>query len=129
LLLELCTYVARGHHDEEREPAWLAKVDGAIQSGFRGGVDIGSLASMAGVHPSHLCRAFRRYRGRTIGDHVIDLRVQSVCRRLVDGEHSLTEAALEAGFTDQSHMSRSFKRLIGESPGAYRRRLRTGALT
>jgi AraC-like DNA-binding protein len=37
--------------------------------------------------------------------------------------------ALEAGFTDQSHMNRIFKRLIGESPGSYRRRLRDGALT
>jgi AraC-like DNA-binding protein len=37
--------------------------------------------------------------------------------------------ALEAGFTDQSHMNRTFKRLIGESPGEYSRRLRDGALS
>jgi AraC family transcriptional regulator len=129
LLYELCTYVARDNHEEEREPAWLAAVDVAVQSGFREGLEIGQLASAVNVHPSHLCRAFRRFRGQTIGDHVIGLRLQAVCRRLLDASTSLSEVALEAGFTDQSHMNRTFKRLIGESPGAYRRRLRDGALS
>jgi AraC family transcriptional regulator len=129
LLFELCTHVARGNHDEDREPAWLAAVDAAVLAGFREGLEIRELAAAVNVHPSHLCRAFRRYRGQTVGDHVIALRLQAVCRRLLDASSSLSEAALEAGFTDQSHMNRIFKRLIGESPGSYRRRLRDGALS
>jgi AraC family transcriptional regulator len=129
LLFELCTHVARESHDDDREPAWLSAVDVALQSSFREGVEIRDLASTVNVHPSHLCRAFRRFRGQTIGDHVIGLRLQAVCRRLLDTSASLSEVALEAGFTDQSHMNRTFKRLIGESPGAYRRRLRDGALS
>jgi AraC family transcriptional regulator len=129
LLFELCTHVARESRDDDREPAWLSAVDVALQSSFREGIEIRALASAANVHPSHLCRAFRRFRGQTIGDHVIGLRLQAVCRRLLDTSATLSEVALEAGFTDQSHMNRTFKRLIGESPGAYRRRLRDGALS
>ncbi|HKW45664.1 MAG TPA: helix-turn-helix transcriptional regulator, partial [Candidatus Eremiobacteraceae bacterium] len=129
LLFELCTHVARGSHDEEREPARLEGVDAALLSGFRDKLEIREIASAVNVHPSHLCRAFRRHRGQTIGDQVIGLRLQAVCRRLLDTSSSLSDIALDAGFTDQSHMNRTFKRLIGESPGAYRRRLRDGALS
>jgi AraC-like DNA-binding protein len=57
------------------------------------------------------------------------LRLQAVCRKLADASVSLSDVASEAGFADQSHMNRTFKRMIGESPGAYRRRLRDGALS
>jgi AraC family transcriptional regulator len=72
------------------------------------------------VNPAHLCRTFRRYRRRTIGDYVIGLRVQFVCRKLLETRDSLTEIAVEAGFADQSHMTRIFKRVTGVPPGAYR---------
>jgi AraC-like DNA-binding protein len=73
------------------------------------------------VDPAHLCRAFRRFRRRTIGDYVTGLRVQFVCRKLAETHEPLSDIAAQSGFTDQSHMTRVFKRITGVTPGSYRR--------
>jgi AraC-like DNA-binding protein len=79
-----------------------------------------AIAHEMSVNPSHLCRTFRRFRRRTIGDYVMGLRVQFVCRKLTETGDALTDIAEEAGFTDQSHMTRVFKRITGDTPGSYR---------
>lgn len=124
LLLELCSYAAQAGDEESREPAWIASVEQELQSCFQAHPVIAQLASGAGVHPAHLCKSFRRFRGRSLGDYIRGLRVQFVCRRLAESEDSLGDIAAEAGFTDQSHMTRTFKRLTGYSPGAYRQQMR-----
>ncbi|MBV9737857.1 MAG: helix-turn-helix transcriptional regulator [Candidatus Eremiobacteraeota bacterium] len=126
LLYELCAHVARVHDGDDREPPWLPTVDERIRSEFAQGFELRDLAANVGVNPSHLCRTFRRFRGRTVGDYVLGLRMQLVCRRLVESRSPLSDIAAEAGFTDQSHLTHVFKAFIGQSPGAYRRRLREG---
>lgn len=79
-----------------------------------------ALASLAGVHPTHLCRAFRRFRGQTISEAIVRARVQYVARRLAEPGASLAAIADEAGFTDQSHMTRVFERMTGSPPGEHR---------
>jgi AraC family transcriptional regulator len=123
LLLELCSYAARTSEDDPSEPEWLAGVDSLLQSHFCAHPRISEIADDAGVHPAHLCKAFRRFRGRSLGDYIRGLRVQLVCRRLIESADSLSDIAFEAGFADQSHMTRMFKRLTGYSPGEYRQRL------
>ncbi|HEY8312989.1 MAG TPA: AraC family transcriptional regulator [Candidatus Baltobacteraceae bacterium] len=126
LVFELCGHVVRAGEVDEGEPHWLEAVDRALQAAFAERLDLRELASEAGVDPSHLCRVFRRFRGRSVGDYLVGMRMQRVCRRLVEGSATLSEIALETGFTDQSHLNHAFKRFIGESPGAYRRRLQAG---
>ena len=120
LVYELCGHVVKRSSDEFREPAWLSVADAAVCERFRQPFDLAALASQAGVHPTHLCRAFRRFRGHTISDAIIGARVQYVARRLTDSEEPLADIAIEAGFTDQSHMSRIFKRITGYAPGEHR---------
>lgn len=124
LLYELCAHLAKRSPEELHEPAWLPGIDAVIHERFRGPLDLIAVASSAGVHPSHLCRAFRRFRGRTISDAMLGMRVQHVCRRLMESEESLASIAVESGFTDQSHMTRIFKRVTGYAPGEHRRRER-----
>ncbi len=123
LLYELCAAVAICR------PSRLAsrrgsRVSSAVQRGFTTGVSLSAMADDVGVHPSHLCRAFHRFRGRSIGDYVVGLRMQLACRRVVETDWPLADVAAEAGFSDQSHMTRTFKRLLGIAPGAYRRTVR-----
>jgi AraC family transcriptional regulator len=68
-----------------------------------------------------LARTFRRQRGESVGDCVRRLRVESARRLLEDGRQPLSEVALAAGFADQSHFTRVFRRLTGMTPGEYRR--------
>jgi AraC family transcriptional regulator len=121
LVYELCAHVAKRGAEDLHEPVWLAQADLAVREGFRQPLELSRLAASIGVHPTHLCRAFRRFRGYTISDAMIGARVQHVARRLAGSDEPLAEIALEAGFTDQSHMTRTFKRVTGAPPGGHRR--------
>jgi AraC family transcriptional regulator len=73
----------------------------------------------------HLARAFRRHYGCTPGDYVRKLRVESACRRLATSDAPLIEVALSAGFSDQSHFRRAFRRQVRMMPGEFRRNFRS----
>jgi AraC family transcriptional regulator len=101
-------------------PPWLRLVDEFIRAHFRERIDIADLAAAAGVHPSHLAHAVRRHLGQSLGEYVRRLRVIWAAEQLVASGRSLSEIAIAAGFCDQSHFSREFKRRIGTSPASYR---------
>jgi AraC family transcriptional regulator len=124
LVYELCAHVAKRPGDEAHEPPWLPIADAAVRERFDEPLELVSLAATIGVHPTHLCRTFRRFRGHTVSDAMTGARVQYVARRLIESDAPLAEIAAEAGFTDQSHMTRVFKRVTGCPPGDHRRRER-----
>lgn len=101
-------------------PAWLRRVRDRLHATPLHGHGLAELALEAGVHPSHLARAFRRWQGRSIGDYVRRLRVDAALAMLAAGGASLSEIALEHGFADQAHFSRVVKRLTGSTPRAYK---------
>ena len=105
-------------------PAWLSNVLDFIHAHFRDDFDYDALVRVAGVHPTHLARTFGRHVGCTATTYVRRLRVDWVRERL-RGETPLAALALEAGFADQSHLTRAFHREIGVPPSRYRR-LRSG---
>jgi AraC family transcriptional regulator len=123
LAYELCAHIAAQPADYAHEPRWLAHIDAVIRERFNEPLDIAAIASDAGVHPSHVCRAYRRFRGRTITDAIFGARVQHVARRLAESDEPLSVIASEAGFADQSHMTRVFKRVTGYPPGEHRRKV------
>lgn len=77
------------------------------------------LAALSGVSRFQLLRGFFRETGATPHAYLIQLRVR-LARRLLAAGRSPTEAALLAGFSDQSHLTRAFGRQLGISPGRYR---------
>jgi AraC family transcriptional regulator len=82
---------------------------------------LAGLAAEAGVHPGYLAAAFRRHFGCTPGGYVRRQRVALTCRHLSDSDTPLADVALLAGFADQSHFTRVFKRQTGLTPAAYRK--------
>ena len=95
-----------------------------LHAGFSGSLRIGDVAAEAGVTPSYLARAFRAHYGSTPADYVRGLRVQYAWRRLRDADIPIARLAREAGFSDQSHLTRVFKRYTGQTPGEFRRHAR-----
>ena len=79
---------------------------------------IETLAREAELSPAHFARAFKESVGRAPHQYLIDLRLERA-RRLLDApEVSLSDVALRAGFADQAHFTRFFKRRFGVTPGA-----------
>jgi AraC family transcriptional regulator len=106
-------------------PHWFLQVRELIHARFAESLSLHDLAAAGGVHPSHLARGFRQQCHCTIGDYVRQLRVDWSCRELSSTDTPLVQIALAAGFVDQSHFSRTFRRLTGMSPAAYRRQFQS----
>jgi len=101
-------------------PRWLTEVKDLLHERFREQITISSLARQADVHPVYLASTFRRKYGHSIATYVRELRVDYASRQLAESETSLATIAQAAGFSDQSHFSRIFKRITGMTPAAYR---------
>jgi AraC family transcriptional regulator len=87
---------------------------------FAENVTLAELAKMVGVHPVYLASSFRKQYGCTVGEYRQRLRIEFACRELAKDHSSLAQIALAAGFANQAHFSRTFKRVTGTTPAKYR---------
>ncbi|MBC8749277.1 MULTISPECIES: helix-turn-helix domain-containing protein [Paraburkholderia] len=76
-----------------------------------------ALAVVAGLSPSRLMHAFTGSMGIALRPYLLWLRLQLACAELTRGA-SATEAALQAGFADAAHLSRTCRRMLGTTPTA-----------
>ncbi len=81
---------------------------------------LAELARVTGLGPFTLLRAFRAETGLPPHAYLNQVRVR-LARRLLDRGVPPAAAAAEAGFADQAHLTRHFKRVVGVPPGAYQR--------
>jgi AraC family transcriptional regulator len=88
-----------------------------------GRVPIEEVARQCRLSVSHFSRAFRRSMGAAPHNWLLARRVELAKEKLRDDRLSLLEVALACGFADQSHLTRVFTRMVGVSPGAWRRAL------
>jgi AraC family transcriptional regulator len=108
-----------------RRPRWLRIVEDAIEAAPTATFSVDALAQLAGVHPTHLLRTFRRHHGTTISNYVRRRRIERARVEVANGDRPLSAIALDAGFFDQSHFTRVFRQTFGETPGEYARSLRS----
>ncbi len=117
----------------DRPPAVLAphaatRVLAYIRSHLREPLPLADLAAVAGVSTGHFARAFRTSVGETPHRYIVRQRVERARDLLAAGGGTtrLSDAAFEAGFSSQSHLTRCFRALCGSTPGEYLRRERPG---
>jgi AraC family transcriptional regulator len=79
------------------------------------------LATIARLNPSHFGRAFRNSFGEPPHEYVIRRRVERAQGLMLSTDAPLSEIALDCGLADQAHLSRLFRRIVGETPRAWRR--------
>jgi AraC-like DNA-binding protein len=86
-----------------------------------GALTLAEAADALGAHPVHLVRSFGRRFGLPPHRYVTGRRVDRARRLLLDGTPP-ADVAAAAGFTDQAHLTRHFKRYLGTTPGRFARR-------
>jgi AraC family transcriptional regulator len=107
-------------HSERSAPEWLARARALVDRHFAEPLPLACVARHVGVHPVHLARTFRRVYQTTFGAYVRQMRIEFARAEIAASDVSLGGIALAAGFCDQSHFSRCFKRYTGLTPAEYR---------
>ncbi len=101
-------------------PPWLGKVESFIRHGYLDGLELGIIAPSVRVHPAHLCREFRRGFGCTMTEYAARLRADRALSDIMASDAPLATVAAQAGYADQSHMSRAIRKYFGTTPGQLR---------
>lgn len=99
---------------------WVERARAILRERFREPLTPADLADAVGVHRAHLARAFRARYGESLGEYVRRLRLEWAAAELAGTETPLAVLAVEAGFCDQSHFTRAFRRLYGVTPARFR---------
>src|SRR5688572_3959065 len=114
--------IGAAHHnviDAGEPPCWLKHARDQIDALLPAAVRVSDVARSADVHPVYLARQFRRFFGCSVTEYIAARRMQ-LAADLLAGSTSLAGAAYDAGYADQSHLTRSFRNSIGVTPLAYR---------
>ncbi len=102
------------------EPAWLQRVREYLHDNFNQAIRLRDLAAEAGVHPDHASRAFIQAYGESFGSYLRRIRIESARAYLRSTALPISEIAYRCGISDQSHLTRVFKRVSGTTPAEYR---------
>jgi AraC-like DNA-binding protein len=102
---------------------WQAKrVSAYISANLQSRIRAHDLAAMLQLSVGHFSRAFHQTFGQAPKSYVTSRRVLRAQELLICSREPLAQVALRCGLSDQSHFTRVFRRLVGVTPGAWRRR-------
>jgi transcriptional regulator GlxA family with amidase domain len=101
-------------------PAAMRRVDEYMEAHLSENIELYMLSTIANLSIYHFAREFKRSTGVTPHNYLLRKRVERAKDMLARTDYSLTEVALAAGFSDQSHLSRHFRQMIGSTPRNFR---------
>jgi AraC-like DNA-binding protein len=101
-------------------PSTMRRVQEYIDAHLSEPIDLGMLARTAGLSLFHFAREFKQSAGVTPHHYLVQRRISSAQKMLVRTELSLSEVALAVGFSDQSHLARHFRHILGTTPRDFR---------
>jgi AraC family transcriptional regulator len=124
-ILEMIAEILRySQRLQNRRPSTrISLVREVIQEHFSETLTLNEIAEKVGLHPAYVAQAFRKTYGSTVGEYTRWLRVEAACRELSKPNLPIATIAANLGFFDQSHFTRTFRRLIGVTPAEYRKSL------
>ena len=99
-------------------PPWMAHVLQRLREDCA--LKVADLAGEVRRHPSWVGAAYRRVSGEGLQQTAARFKVERAARLLRETERSCASVAHECGFSDQSHMNRTFRRVLARSPGEAR---------
>jgi AraC family transcriptional regulator len=109
-------------------PAWQARrVFAHVDANLSRKIPIRELAQLLGLSASHFCRTFKCTFGVSPREYVLRRRIELAQGLMLTTSEPLSSIALSCGMCDQPHLTRSFHRVVGETPYMWRR-TRRGAL-
>jgi len=101
-------------------PGALRRVREHIHHRLAQRIDLNELAAIAGLSDCHFSRAFKQSVGVPPHRYVVMRRIEAAAVLIEQTDRPLSEIALEVGFSDQSHFTRIFSRLVRQTPREYR---------
>jgi transcriptional regulator of acetoin/glycerol metabolism len=101
-------------------PGAMRRVREHVEAHLSESMDLAELATIAGLSLYHFARAFKQTAGVTPHHYLVHRRIERAQEMLARSGLPLSQIALAAGFSDQSHLARHFRQMLGMTPGQFR---------
>ncbi len=103
----------------------LQKAVEKIRKDYNKSLKIENLASLVNMSTSTFLRRFKKNFNMPPVQYIREVRLNKVCRILLESNRSINDITYETGFCDQSYLTREFKKMTGLSPSDYRKKYKT----
>jgi AraC family transcriptional regulator len=113
---------ARGSIGRGRLAPWqVRRVTDYLVAHLADDISLQTVCDVVKLSRSHFSRAFKISTGLAPHQWLLQARIDKAKQLLLDTDRPLAQVAIDVGFADQAHLTRTFRRHTGESPGAWRR--------
>jgi AraC family transcriptional regulator len=102
-------------------PWQVRRVAEMIRENLDGNIHLSDLARECGLSVSHFTRTFRKSFGMSPCRWLLERRIDRSKELLVTSDLPIADIAIRSGFSDQTAFTRAFGRIVGDSPGRWRR--------
>lgn len=126
-LIEILSAILLRHADINVRPIQSNKEHQAVRlikeylhDNFRSNISLEQLVEITSLNRSYLIRVFRQAVGMPPYNYLTQIRVRKA-KQLLEQGMSVADVAIAVGMSDQSHLTRHFKRIVGITPGHYRK--------
>lgn len=103
----------------------LNKVFSYIDKNYKSQISLEDVASQINMTPSAFCRFFKRRTKNTFSNYLIETRIATACKLLLQNDVTVSESCYESGYNSTSNFHRHFRRVTGYSPIEYKKRICT----
>lgn len=107
----------------ESEGKRMAQVMSFILAQSHRNVELQEVADVAIMTKEAFCRFFKERTGKTFTEYLNQIRIQQACKLLLETDLSISQIAFQVGFQNLSYFNRTFRKLGGSTPKAYRSKL------
>lgn len=122
LCAHLTSCIEEVHASELRFEDWQAQeVADSLQEAVTSGLSTQEIANRCGLSTCHFSRLFKATYGMPVYQFIVQARIKEAQSRLLATADSITDIALDCGFSDQSSFTRRFTALTGTSPALWRK--------
>lgn len=126
LVLQLATFLSRcysqTHNPKSKSLLRIAETIAHIERHYSDPISLDELIEMSGMSRRNFLRAFESTMGHPPIKYLIRMRVRQACKLLERDELSITQIAMQVGFSDSNYFSRQFRSLMGMTPRNFRKR-------
>ncbi len=104
-------------------PSALLKTREFIHANYQQNIHLATLAALIDLSEFHFLRMFKASTGFTPNDYLMYVRIQAT-KQAIKNHQPMVDIALACGFSNQSHMNRTFKKWVGVTPGAFKKQVK-----